>query len=94
MALNTYAIEDLLRTLIHLIDDDCRATEEDTEPSLQVTIATTDGKSWDYQTGDTSYSGACYGHPHWSVVYLYRDSDCKALAQTVADELESLVSDD
>jgi len=64
----------LLLELQPTIDDDYRASTdtEDDIPGMQVTIATTDGSDWAYQTGDNSYTGSCYHHPYWGVMYLYR----------------------
>ena len=95
-ALHTMKIKDVTRLLISLkkqISDDYRATDDpdDNSPGMQVTIATTDGKDWDYQTGDNSYSGACYHYRHWAVIYLYRRSDCRALArEAVAECMEEV----
>lgn len=76
------------------IMDDYRAFEdadEDSAPSMCVTVGwTPEDGSWSYQTGDNSYSGAAYGHPHWAVVALGRRSNCRALAREVQDQLMDL----
>jgi hypothetical protein len=83
-------VTDLFRALIPDIGDEYRALDYD-EPSMQVTIATTDGSSWVYQTGDNSYSGACYFHPYWGVAYLTRDCDpAEAARVAVAEAFEQL----
>jgi hypothetical protein len=81
-------IADTLKALKKEIGDEYRATEEDTVPGMQVTFATTTGVNWVYQTGDNSYSGPCYSFPFWSVVYLYRRSNCVELAKQVVEEWE------
>lgn len=48
--------------------------------------------SWSYQTGDNSYSGGAYGHPHWAVVWLTADSVPAEVAGEIADELGSLIN--
>jgi hypothetical protein len=82
--------ERLLKSLKGDIDDDYRASEDDDKPGMQVTFGVTvneDGSlSWNYQTGDNSYSGGAYGHPVWAVVSLYRRSPCKELAAEAMDE--------
>ncbi len=83
---------EVYRLLVSLkgdICDDYRASDdpEDSTPGMQVTVSTADMQSWNYQTGDNSYSGGCYGDPHWSVIYLYRRSNCKALATEAVTEL-------
>lgn len=82
-------IRDLLSDLKTDIADDYRASDDpsDDTPGMQVTVSTSDMRSWNYQTGDNSFSGACYGDPHWSVIYLYRDSDVQDLAETAVSEL-------
>lgn len=48
--------------------------------------------SWSYQTGDNSFHGGAYFHPHWAVVSIYRDSDAKELAEECADQLGELIT--
>ena len=84
-------IEKLLISLKATIGDEYRASEEDTLPGMQVTISTSDGSKWSYQTGDNSYSGGCYGDHHWSVISLYRRSNCKTLSREVMAELRDMV---
>lgn len=79
----------LLRELKPQIGDDYRATDDpdDDKPGMCVTVSTTDFSSWSYQTGDNSYTGGCYGHAHWAVIYLYRRSNCCDLAREAVSEL-------
>lgn len=82
----------LLTSLIPDIGDDYRCSDDpdDDTPGILVTFGVTVGDdgtlSWGYQTGDNSYSGGAYGHPVWGIAYLYRDSDCTALAQGAMNE--------
>ncbi len=82
-------IASLLKTLKSDICDDYRASDDpdDNTPGMQVTVSTSDMQSWNYQTGDNSYSGGCYGDRHWSVIYLYRRSNCVELAKDAVNEL-------
>ena len=84
-------LSSLLVSLKAYIQDDFRASDDDTLPGMQVTIST-DGESWNYQTGDNSFSGACYGDPHWAVIYLYRRSNCRDLARDAVNELKDQVA--
>lgn len=86
----------LLRSLKKHIHDDCRASDdpEDDTPGMQVTIATTDGTGWSYQTGDNSYTGGCYQYQHWAVIYLYRRSNSRELAREAVSELRELMASD
>ncbi len=89
------------------IGDDYRANEEDDCPGMCVTIGFTPESEdkdaswsgisfcaggWGYQTGDNSFSGGAYGHPHWAVISLYRTSNSTELANDCADQIAELVS--
>ena len=91
--------ESLVRALIPEIQDDYRATDDpdDDQPGMQLTIGFTpetedQDYSWDYQTGDNSYSGGAYGHPHWAVVYLSRESDPAKVAGEIADQIGKAIT--
>ena len=90
---------ELLIALQGEIADDYRCTDdpEDDQPGMCVTIGFTpetpeNSASWSYQTGDNSYTGGAYSHPHWAVVYLYRDSDCAGLADDAASQIYDLLN--
>jgi hypothetical protein len=87
-------ISSFLQDLKSEISDEYRASDDpdDNTPGMQVTIATDDMQSWNYQTGDNSYTGGCYGLRHWAVIYLYRRSDCRELARDAINELKDLVA--
>jgi hypothetical protein len=77
------------------IADDYRATEDpgDDTPGMCVTVATNDSMTeWTYQTGDNSYTGSCYHYPHWAVIYLDRESNCRELAQAAMEQLREIVA--
>ena len=81
----------LLKELKKDIGDNYRACEDDEIPGMCVTIGftpSTEDKdcSWSCQTGDNSYTGGAYGHAHWAVIYLYRRSKSRELAEQAADE--------
>jgi hypothetical protein len=86
-------ISELLIALKSDISDDFRASDDpdDTLPGMMVTIST-DGEQWHYQTGDNSFTGACYGDPHWAVIYLYRRSNSRDLAREAVNELRDRLS--
>ena len=89
-------IRALLISLKREIGDEYRCSDdpEDNAPGMLVTVATNDGITWSYQTGDNSYSGGCYGCQHWSLIYLYRRSNCTELAASAVDELAGLVEEE
>lgn len=78
----------LLRSLKPYIGNEYRCTDDsdDKVPGMVVTFGLSTDGEWSYQTGDNSYSGGAYGFPHWGLVYLYRRSNCKELAQSAFNE--------
>jgi hypothetical protein len=83
-------IKELLISLKSDICDDYRTDEKDL-PGMVVTIGYSPNGDWDYQTGDNSFTGGAYGHPHWAVVHLYRRSNSLELARDVIDQLWELI---
>lgn len=73
------------------IGDDYRASDEDSLPSMQLTVAA-DERGWDYQTGDNSYSGGAYFHRHWGVVTVYRRSNSRELARDLIEQIKDLAA--
>jgi hypothetical protein len=71
----------------------CSDDPDDKTPGMCVTVSTRDMTTWSYQTGDNSFTGSCYGDPHWSVIYLYRRSNCTELAQDAVSELADAVAE-
>lgn len=47
--------------------------------------------SWNYQTGDNSFTGGAYGHPEWFNVTLCSRSSCKELAADLISEIEDRI---
>ena len=88
-------IRQLLIELKNQIRDEYRAFEDDDSdvPSMQITIATTDGKTWGWQTGDNSYTGGAYSFRHWHVLCLERRSNSTALAREAVHELRGMVAE-
>jgi len=81
-------IEGLIKDCKAEIDDDCRASEDDDKPGIQLTVGW-DGQDWSYQTGDNSFTGGAYGYPYWAVVNVYRDTDASKLADEIQEQLEN-----
>lgn len=89
----------LVTSLIPDICDDSRASDDpdDETPAMCLTIGFTpesedEDFSWGYQTGDNSYSGGAYSHPHWAVVTIARDSIAADVAAEIAGQIGELVS--
>ena len=75
------------------IHDFDRAFEESEEPSIQLTIGSTDGKDWGWQTGDNCYTGGAYGYAFWAVEGVYRDTNCRELAAEMVREVKDQVAE-
>ena len=59
---------------------------------IDITIAVSDnGDTWNYQTGDNSYTGGAYSLPHWAVTSIYPDTDPLELYDEIIDQLEDLL---
>lgn len=86
----------LLKALKQDIGDEYRACEDDESPGMCVTIGvkvSEDGElSWNYQTGDNSYTGGAYGCPYWGVIYLYRRSRSAELAGQAMEEIADAIA--
>jgi hypothetical protein len=80
-------LESILKDYKSNIDDDMK-DHADELPSIQITIATNDdAQEFGFQSGDNSFSGACYHYPIWHTDYLFRRSNCKKLASNMINEL-------
>lgn len=86
-------LSSLIKSLKPSIMDDYRAWEDASLPSMLLTVGwdAEDG-SWDYQTGDNSFSGSAYFYPHWGVVAVYRRSNSLDLARDIRGQLADLAS--
>ena len=60
---------------------------------LELTIAISDdGESWNFQTGDNSYTGGAYGLPHWAVTAIYPGCEAEDVADDVLSQLVDLLA--
>jgi len=89
-------IRSLLISLKPGIQDEFRASDDtdDNTPAMPVTIATTNGESWNFQTGDNSFTGGAYSFRHWHTLTLQRRSNCTELARECVNELRGLVEEE
>jgi hypothetical protein len=79
------------------IQDDYRAydgpdCEEDSTPSMLLTVGANEEGEWSYQTGDNSYSGGAYHYPHWAVVAIDRRSNSREIARDIQSQLAELMA--
>ena len=87
------SLSSLIKALKPSIMDDYRAWEDASLPSMLLTVGwNPEDGSWDYQTGDNSYTGSAYFYPHWGVVAVYRRSNSLDLARDIRWQLADLAS--
>jgi len=85
-------LESLFRSLKPLISEDTLVEIGDgyrkgLDVTVGFTVEETGEISWDYQTGDNSFSGAAYGHPHWATTTLFPRSNSRELAEEILDQI-------
>jgi hypothetical protein len=73
-------------------------SDDDSIPGLDVTIGCTfdfdDASiSWNYQTGDNSYTGGAYGHPEWFTCFVTKRTNCKELADDIINEIHDRIQE-
>jgi hypothetical protein len=85
----------LLRRLKRTIADDYRCTDDpdDNTPGMLVAVGASPDGSWNYQTGDNSFSGGAYGHRFWGLVYLYRRTNCREAARQCVEDIADQMRD-
>lgn len=84
------ALYSLIRAVKADISDEYRVTDDpdDDTPGICLTVGcNVETGEWSYQTGDNSYTGGAYGYADWAVVGVYRDSDCRAIAREIRQQL-------
>ena len=89
---NNMTIDDKIKALVAQVQSILENYQPDTHESvdaetLQMTFASDDLKTFAFQSGDNSFSGACYGFRHWGVVELGPDSDCEELAIDAVEQI-------
>jgi hypothetical protein len=85
-------LTELCRSIKETIAPEYRAFNEDKCPGIQLTVGWSEDGGWDYQTGDNSYSGGAYFYPHWAVVGVYKNSNCRDLARDIQNQLAELAN--
>lgn len=84
------ALVSLISDLKRDIPADSRATEDDTTPSILLTVGVTDRNgslSFGWQTGDNSFHGNSYGHQTCSAVSIYPWSNAVQLTEEIVNEV-------
>lgn len=87
--------EQLIELIEHIQHNDLDSNsgiEED--EFIDITIASngTDPNDWGFQTGDNSYSGACYFYRHWAIGYIDDQTNAEHLAVELLDQLEECLA--
>jgi hypothetical protein len=88
---NKTGLVELLRS-VQLDIEDGFGVEGIDGPCVEITISVdADCTTWVYQTGDNSFTGACYHHPYWGVGYITRDDDSAEIAADLIHDLETAI---
>ena len=88
--------EDLI-TLIEGIQGTIEFDRDDCDNGMiDITVASngTNPYDWGFQTGDNSYSGACYFYRHWAIGSIDDQTSPNELAIELLDQLEELLAYD
>lgn len=83
-------IRSALITAKKYIDNDM-FMDDDTIPSIEITLGANEDGEWAIQTGDNSYSGSAYLYPHWAVCTLYRRDNSTKMARELINQLSELM---
>ncbi len=88
--------EQLIKLIEHIQDNDLSSLSLEEDEFIDLTVASdgTDQGDWGYQTGDNSFSGACYLYRHWAVGYIDDQTNPQDLATELLDQLEELIAYD
>lgn len=91
--MNIKDVTTLIQAIKAEIQDDYRAFEDDEDPGILLTIASTDGKEWGWQTGENCYTGGAYKYAFWLVEGVYRNTNCRELAIEMVREIKDQIVD-
>ena len=74
------------------ITDDCIA-EDETVPSIAITIGYSLDSTWGYQSGDNSFFGSAYGHNVWAIDTIYRRSNSRTIAKNLLAQIKDDIAE-
>ena len=86
--------EDIVRLIQSIQENDLSSPNLEENEFIDITIASNgkDPEDWGFQTGDNSYSGACYSYHHWAIGYIDDQTNAEHLAIELLDQLEELLA--
>ena len=86
-------IKSIQASIFSILEDYLPSYDEAGESeSIQMTFSTCDNlEELNFQSGDNSFSGACYFHKHWVVTELCADDDLEELSIDLAEQLADCV---
>lgn len=86
--------QDLIKLIQSIQEQELSSLNLDEDEFIDITIAS-NGKNpndWGFQTGDNSYSGACYSYHHWAIGYIDDQTNAEHLALELLDQLEECLA--
>lgn len=86
-------IKSIQASIFSILEDYLPSYDEAGESeSIQMTFSTCDDlEELNFQSGDNSFSGACYLHKHWAVTELSAYHDIEELSIDLAEQLAACV---
>lgn len=86
-------IKSIQASIFSILEDYLPSYDEAGESeSIQMTFSTCDNlEELNFQSGDNSFSGACYFHKHWAVTELSAYHDLEELSIDLAEQLADCV---
>ena len=86
-------IKSIQASIFSILEDYLPSYDEAGESeSIQMTFSTCDNlEELNFQSGDNSFSGACYFHKHWAVTELSADDDLEELSIQLSEQLADCV---
>jgi hypothetical protein len=86
-------IKSIQASIFSILEDYLPSYDEAGESeTMQMTFSTCDNlEELNFQSGDNSFSGACYFHKHWAVTELSVDDNLEELSIDLAEQLADCV---
>ena len=86
-------IKSIQASIFSILEDYLPSYDEAGESeAIQMTFSTCDHlEELNFQSGDNSFSGACYFHKHWAVTELSANDDLEDLSIQLSEQLADCV---
>jgi hypothetical protein len=79
-------VADVAALVSNLLASSSYAEHIDGPEGMELTIGVSEDGSWNWQSGDNSFTGGAYGHAYWGVETLSRDVTAADVAASLVDQ--------